>query len=222
MMAPDGKMRGPTTVPSSMARLSPNAGPPTSRTVVNPRISVSVASAPATRLRWPMSPASRSAGVVRTSIVCQCMSISPGISVRPPPSMRTVSARRSVGTGAAEIFSILLPRTWTLEGAERLEEFPSKMRTFWNRTTGTADAAGSWAGACAKTTDAAKRQAATSPHFAMRNDRERSLSWVMTLSFGALQRLQGALVDLAVLHDHDEVLRRIGHRAHTAQSAPEP
>ena len=44
-------MRGPATMPSSMARLSPNAGPPRSRTVVNPRISVSVASAPATRLR---------------------------------------------------------------------------------------------------------------------------------------------------------------------------
>ena len=35
-MAPDGKMRGPATVPSSMARLSPNAGPPMSRTVVKP------------------------------------------------------------------------------------------------------------------------------------------------------------------------------------------
>ena len=43
-------MRGPATTPSSIACLSPNAGPPMSRTVVKPRISVSVASAPATRL----------------------------------------------------------------------------------------------------------------------------------------------------------------------------
>ena len=43
-------MRGPATTPSSMARLSPNAGPPMSRTVVKPRISVAVASAPAIRL----------------------------------------------------------------------------------------------------------------------------------------------------------------------------
>ena len=53
-----------------------------------------------------MSPVSSAAGVGRTSIVCQCMSISPGISVRPPPSMSTVVALRSVGIGPVEIRSI--------------------------------------------------------------------------------------------------------------------
>ena len=43
-------MRGPLTMPSSMARLRPNTGPPTSRTVVKPRIRVSVASAPASEI----------------------------------------------------------------------------------------------------------------------------------------------------------------------------
>jgi hypothetical protein len=47
MKAPEGKMRGPGTIPSSIACFRPNIGPPTSRTVVKPRISVSVASAPA-------------------------------------------------------------------------------------------------------------------------------------------------------------------------------
>ena len=60
------------------------------------------------------------AGVGRTSIVCQCMSIRPGISVRPPPSMITVSARRSVAIGVAEMRSILLPRTSTCDGRGEL------------------------------------------------------------------------------------------------------
>ena len=48
-------MRGPSMMPWSIARFRPNAGPPTSRTVVKPRISVSVASSPAARLAKPMS-----------------------------------------------------------------------------------------------------------------------------------------------------------------------
>ena len=74
--------------------------------------------------------ATQCAGVGRTSIVCQCMSISPGISVRPPPSI-------SDGVGAAigrdrsvEMRSILFPRTSTLLGPDRVSLLPSKMRTF--------------------------------------------------------------------------------------------
>src|SRR5262249_27050867 len=44
----EGKMRGRRVL---RWPLSPNVGPPTSRTVVNPRSSVSVASAPATRFK---------------------------------------------------------------------------------------------------------------------------------------------------------------------------
>src|SRR6516164_708429 len=74
-------------------------------------------------------------GVGRTRNVCQCMSIRPGINVRPPPSISTVSARRSTGRGVVEIFSILFPRTRRCDGAERVPLFPSKMRTFWNKVT---------------------------------------------------------------------------------------
>src|SRR5262245_57276495 len=71
------------------------------------------------------------AGVGRTNIACQCMSLRPGINVRPPPSMMCVSALRSTAIGCAEIAAILLLRTRTLEGAESAALLPSKMRTFW-------------------------------------------------------------------------------------------
>src|SRR5215471_15799868 len=90
-----------------------------------------------------MSPVRNCAGVGRTIIACQCMSISPGISVRPPPSMITVSAFRSTGRGVVEIFSILFPRTRRCDGVERVPLFPSKIRTFWNKVTGSD--AGFWA-----------------------------------------------------------------------------
>ena len=37
-------------------------------------------------------------------IVCQCMSINPGIRVRPPPLIMRVLLVRSTGIGAVEIF----------------------------------------------------------------------------------------------------------------------
>src|SRR5499427_5973964 len=58
------------------------------------------------------------------------------MSVRPPPSMSTVSVRRSTGRGVVEIFSILFPRTRRCDGGERVPLFPSKIRTFWNKVTG--------------------------------------------------------------------------------------
>src|SRR5262249_35063266 len=76
----------------TLVAFSPNTGPPTSRTVVKPRISVSVASTPATILLYPTSPTIAWAGFARISIACQCMSIRPGISVRPPPSIIAVVA----------------------------------------------------------------------------------------------------------------------------------
>ena len=107
-------MRGPTTTPASIACFSPKTGPPMSRTVVKPRISVSVASSPAMRLLKPTSPLIDCAGVGRTSIACQWASISPGISVRPPPAIRVAP---SAAIGAVEIVAIRLPRTSTLDGS---------------------------------------------------------------------------------------------------------
>ena len=63
------------------------------------------------------------------------MSLRPGISTRPPPATTWVSARRSVGIGLVEIFSMMLPRTRTLDGAESEGRVPSNMRTFSNTMT---------------------------------------------------------------------------------------
>ena len=98
-----------------MACFSPNTGPPMSRTVVKPRISVSVASAPATRVVKPTSPVITSTGVGRTRNACQWASISPGISVRPPPAMRVAP---SAAMGSGEMAAIALPWTSTLDGSE--------------------------------------------------------------------------------------------------------
>jgi hypothetical protein len=60
------------------------------------------------------------------------MSIRPGMSVRPPPSITTLPAAGSSAIGALEMRSIRLPRTSTFDGADRDLPVPSKMRTFWN------------------------------------------------------------------------------------------
>lgn len=151
-------MRGPLTRPSSMARLSPKVGPLRSRTLVKPRISMSAATLPASRLRYPIS-AVISTGIGAAAVVrCTCASIRPGIRVRPPPSMVRVSARRSTGIGLVDILSILLPRTSTLDGADSVSPVPSKMRTFSNST-----AEGRIACAC---TPAAARHPMTRSDFA--------------------------------------------------------
>ena len=55
--------------------------------------------------------------------------------VLPEPSMMVVSARRSVGMGVAEIFSMRLPRMRTCMGAESSGDLPSKMRTLVKSVT---------------------------------------------------------------------------------------
>src|SRR6266403_307828 len=123
-------MRGPTINPVSMAVFSPNTGPPTSRTVVKPRISVSVASTLAAILLYPTSPTIAWAGFGRISIACQCASIRPGISVSPPPAITVVPGSASIG--AVEMRSKTLPLMRTLDGVESEPLLPSKIRTFWN------------------------------------------------------------------------------------------
>ena len=82
---------------------------------------------------------SRTAGVGRTSIACQCMSIRPGISVRPPPSISMVSARRSVANRRGrDFFNLIAPHEhirWrgksvrlSIEHAHVLEECYSTTR----------------------------------------------------------------------------------------------
>ena len=61
---------------------------------------------------------------------CQCASIRPGISTRPFPAMTRTSALASTVIGLAEMRSMVLPLTRTLEGADSAALLPSKMRTF--------------------------------------------------------------------------------------------
>ena len=126
-------MRGPATTPASIACFSPKTGPPMSRTVVKPRIRVSVASAPAMRLLKPMSPWIDSAGVGRTSIACQWASMSPGISVPPAPSITVAPGSAAIVSGL--IRSISRSRTSTLTGAVSSGPLPSKTRTSSNSVT---------------------------------------------------------------------------------------
>jgi hypothetical protein len=62
------------------------------------------------------------------------MSISPGINVRPPPSMILVLALRSVGIGSLEILLIVFPRTRTFMASLNVSLLPLKIRTFAKRT----------------------------------------------------------------------------------------
>ncbi len=84
-------MRGPGTTPRSIAIFTPKAGPPTSRTVVNPRWSVAPASRPAIRCTNPISCVSAACWLTATSVACQCASISPGITAPPRQSIRSAS-----------------------------------------------------------------------------------------------------------------------------------
>src|SRR5579864_2180831 len=81
---------------------------------------------------------------VAAMIVCQCASMRPGISVRPLPSMKVVFARRSAGIGEVEIFSILFPRTRTLDGGDSCELLPSKIRTLENTVIDAGAASWAW------------------------------------------------------------------------------
>jgi hypothetical protein len=73
--------------PESIAFFSGKEGPPRSRTVVKPRIRVRSAWALAERKTKPMSAVSSCAGLRLANITCQCASIRPGISTRPPQSI---------------------------------------------------------------------------------------------------------------------------------------
>src|SRR5262245_44080584 len=66
------------------------------------------------------------------------MSVRPGISVRPPPSMILVVALRSTATGVREILSLRLPRTNTFVGSDKDALLPSKTLTLLKSVTAVA------------------------------------------------------------------------------------
>ena len=63
-------------------------------------------------------------------------SIRPGMSVRPPPSIRVTDVAGGTTMGAPEIDLMTLPTTSTFDGAESRSDVPSKMRTFSKITPG--------------------------------------------------------------------------------------
>jgi hypothetical protein len=63
-----------------------------------------------------------------------CASISPGMSVRPPPAMRVTDVCCGAAMGAVEIDLMMLPTTSTFDAGESRLDVPSKMRTFSKMT----------------------------------------------------------------------------------------
>ena len=59
-----------------------------------------------------------SVGEGRASIVCQWLSIRPGIRVRPPPRIRCTFMPATSAIGVLEIVLMTLPTTKTFDGAE--------------------------------------------------------------------------------------------------------
>ena len=123
-------MRGPGIIPLSMALRAANTGPPRSRTVVNP----------SWRRLWAtttvrMATSSSCIEVPRETksllmAMWTCVSIIPGISVRPPPST-TVAPGALMAS--AETCLIMLPSTSTFMPFFRPSFTPSKTFTFVKR-----------------------------------------------------------------------------------------
>ena len=132
-------MRGPGLRPASIACFRPNDGPARSRMLVKPRSSVLRASSAAARLMKPISAVINCSIGSDAIIECQCASISPGMSVRPPPSM--TSAPSGTGSPAGSTALILLPSTTTRRPSINWPDLPSKILTLV-KTTGAAGASG--------------------------------------------------------------------------------
>src|SRR5260370_23373571 len=64
--------------------------------------------------------------------VCQCASIRPGISTRPPPLTTVTFLIALASMGEGETRSIMLPLTSTLEERDSVPLLPSKTRTLRN------------------------------------------------------------------------------------------
>lgn len=131
IIAPDGKMRGPGITPVSIACLKEKTGPPRSRTVVKPRCRVRLASAVELVNMVAGSPDRRAVTGTAQNSVCQCASMRPGISMRPPQSMIVASTGGGalpVSTGAMRLPST---RTWTFDC--RLFDLPSNSLACRNR-----------------------------------------------------------------------------------------
>ena len=124
-------MRGPATRPSSMARLSPNAGPPTSRTVVKPRIKrvrrlgarheIAVADVAGDRLCWR--------GPYQHRVPVR---VDQAGHQRAPAAVDHGRARLGGDRRRRDAFDDVALDQHVGRRRQRELPLPSKMRTFWN------------------------------------------------------------------------------------------
>ncbi len=135
--------------------------------MVKPRISVASACCAASSVRYDGSDVISTGCGVAAMKACQCASISPGISTRPPPSI-TATCPASTSIGSTEIRSIRLPITSTSEAGLSVGLVPSKTRTSRNSVASDVGATGggvpgtSMSKSCAAAGDAAT-SASSSP-----------------------------------------------------------
>lgn len=150
-----------------MARLRPKEGPARSRMLVKPRSRVLRASSAAARLMKPTSAVMRSIIESGAIIACQCASMRPGISVRPPPSSTSTPSR--TGIAASSIAAILLPWTRTRLPVARPFDLPSNSLTLV-KARGVRGASGMAADAALGQSAAAPAQAAVPASSARREN----------------------------------------------------
>ena len=89
---PEITSRGPCTAPIACASTRPRSAPPTSRTVVKPRASIAPMICPARSAASDDGCAALAAKSAIDATTCTCASIRPGISTRPPRSIRVAAA----------------------------------------------------------------------------------------------------------------------------------
>lgn len=131
--------------PASIACFKPSIGPPRSRTLVKPRSNDSSAPTAAAMARKWTSEVSAATWLTVAKARCVCMSMSPGIRVRPRPSMVTsaipgaapwvASSRRS--PEVIGVIDVITPAsTRTSRAADSRGCTPSKTRTSRNTRLG--------------------------------------------------------------------------------------
>ena len=105
MARPEMNRRGPGRSPPSTAALMPQSAPPVSRTVVKPRSIMPRISGAARAVMSVSGMFSRFRMFTSLRYTCTWQSISPGMSVRPPPSITVAPARhdRPVGDLADQL-----------------------------------------------------------------------------------------------------------------------
>ncbi len=107
---PEITSRGPATTPAACASTRPRSAPPTSRTVVKPRISIAPMICPARSAASDEGCAAFAPRSAMAATTWTWASIRPGISTRPPRSTRSAAA---LEIGRSDTSRIMPPSTST-------------------------------------------------------------------------------------------------------------